>query len=359
MRKKLALFPMTRDLCAVARYSSTMCDYEVTCLFTISAMGLPGADISTIDGGALAGAYLVEYSKSALTSAACNVIFLDYDEKLQESLLYSQILQDAADLNIEVIISRKLLSHLQKKLTEWPNDSPHTEYPEFDRMYEIRVPVVTVLSQGNRTDQFALELALRQYFISKGYNVSQIGSHEASELFGFSRLPDFMYEPRDAYDKTIKFNHYAYDLIDKEQPHLLILGVPGATMKYNNRLLCGLGYLPQIVCNAVKSDVSILSLYHVICNEKFLKEIEQHGHYHLNSPIQLFNIANVSFVPDLVSEFPKIKYLDLNSRFVLDSINSKMETGIYDVYNVLDTESAVSLCSAVESILSGNVHYVK
>lgn len=355
MHKKLALFPMTRDMCALARYRSLLQGFELAYLFTTHFVS--DKDISQIDGGTVTELKLTEYNTNDLS--VCDVLFVDYDENMKNLSLYIEVIQKAKNMGKEVMLSRKLINKLRKESLTWPMDTPHKIDSNVDNLYEIRVPVITVLSQGDRTDQLAIELALRGYFIDKGYSVSQVGTHEASRLMGFPSMPNFLFESRDAYDKTLKFNHYIKELTEKEQPDLLILGVPGAIMKYNNKLLNGLGYIPFVVCNAVRSDLQILSMYHNIYNTSYFNEVEQYGFYRLCAPIRLFNISNVGFIPNLSSEIPIEKYLDLNSEFVINSVQNDIDYGEYYLFNALDYESAKQACSAIEDILSNNVQNMK
>ena len=356
MSKKLALFPMTKDMCAVARHPSMLQGYSLSYLFVPGFMHLNNMDISSIDGGNTSSATLSDYNQKAL--ADCHTLFVDYDENIKELSLYSEVIQKAKELGIEVICSHKLENKLREEVATWPSEPPLMEEPAFDRLYEINVPVVTVLSHGDRADQFATELTLRKYFIEAGYKVSQVGSHESSKLFGFSPIPSFMREPRDAYEKTLRFNSYVKELVDSEKPDLLILGVPDGVMKYNNKLLKGLGFLPYIVCSAVKSDLIVLSIYHGSYDEDFFENLSQYGLYHLGTPVNLFNIANSGIEPEFIGESARMKFIDLNSGFILKDIEG-VETSEYSLFNILDAESAQKACTAVIEALSDNVSYVK
>jgi len=356
MTKKLALFPMTKNMCAVVRYLSLLQGYVLSHLLIPNFMGLTGEDISRIDGGTNATATLADYSKELLVE--CDTLFVDYDESLTSLSLYNEAIQDAKELGKEVILSRKLIQQLQYEINETkelPISNPRIRSLENDYLQEIRIPVITVLTQGERADQFIVELALRKHFLEEGYKVSQIGSHEASQLFGFSSLPDFLFESRDIYDKTMLFNDYVKELTDKEQSHLLILGVSGGTMKYSNRVLNDLGFLPFIACTAVRSDLPILCMFHSVYKESYFDEMFNHGRYKLGSPIRFFNISNTCFLPELSSDIPVIKYVDVNSDFVMNSLQTEMGTGEYHVFNALNNESMENACKSVQEMLTNNV----
>jgi len=353
MKKKLTLFPMTRDMCAIARNQSLLQYYVLDRLLVPGFSRLAGEDISEVDGGAVANIKFTEYNSDALDD--CDIIFVDYDENIHSMSVYNDVIQNAKEIGKEIVLSRKLRDRLRDKSEDQFDDIPAPNRLNADYLHEISVPVITVLTQGPRTDQFALELALRKYFSSEGYKVAQIGSHEASIFFGFSDLPCFMYESRDGYEKALRFNHYVKELISEEKPDLLILGIPEATLKYNNKLLNGLGFMPFIACSAIRSDLQILSMYRDDYKLSYFDEMYKHGLYRLGVPIRFFNISNTCFAPDMSSEIPKHKYIDLNSNFVLSNIQEDVKQGQYCVFNVLNSESTKDACKAAHELLVGNV----
>jgi len=355
MHKKLALFPMTRDMCAVARYASLLVGYEICSLFAPPYANYEGEDICTIDGGDATGVFLSVYSDEALTN--CDILFVDYDEKVKNMTFYTDVIDKAKKLNKSVIMSQKLEYKLNTARMLRPNGEPTKILSEFDRLYDVKVPVITVLSQGVRTDQFVVELALREHFINNGYYVSQIGSYRASEFFGFASLPGFLYEARDAYEKIHMFNHYVQELLQNDKPQLLIIGVPDAIMKFNDRILLGMGLIPYVVCNAVKSDLSILSMYYGRHKERYFDEMSKYGHYCYNTPLEFFNISNTHFAPDFSSELPIEKYMDINSEFAMGTVND-IDAGDFVLFNALNKASMKNACNLINDALTNNVRSI-
>jgi len=263
----------------------------------------------------------------------------------------------AQEMDKQVVLSYQLEQKLQVEFSRASLNSNNFDNPVEDRLYEIGCPVITVLSSGKRTDQFATELAIRGYFIEAGYSISQIGSNSASQFFGFSDAPKFLYNSQDAYTKVLNFNQHLRNLTTQEQPDLLILGVPEAIMKHDDQLLNGLGVLPFIVCNSVKSDLGILCMHYGAYNEQFFSEMSKFCQYRLNSPISLINMSNVSASQD-ASDNTKLNYTDLDSSFVLCNI-SKIEIDDYLLFSALNQQSADEACRKVHSILTDNVHYMR
>ena len=346
-------------MCAVARNSSLLHEYVIEKMLTPSFLGLGGVDISKVDGGNYAGLEVTDYSAGLLSGF--DTLFIDYDENMGASSIYSEVIDNAKEIGLEIIISRKYRNVFGQEPITWPSNAPLVESSDEHRLYEIPIPIITILTQGARTDQFATELALRKHFIEEGYNVSQIGSYEASQFFGFHELPNFLYEQRDAYEKTLRFNRYVAGLVSREKPHVIIIGVPTGIMKYNNKLLEGLGFLPYIVCNAVRADILTLCMYHLDYEKIFYDETSQYGNYHFGTPIDFYCVANTSFVPEFTGSLraSKKNYVDIDSDYVLATINKNIVSGDFHLFNALDNGSIKSACITIQENLLNNVSSVR
>jgi len=359
MCKKLSLFPMTRDQVAMVRYSSLLHGFDLLhCFVPKFRKQIAGADVSRLDGGDVAGTAITTYDRELL--AKSDVIFIDYDERISQELkVYQSVISDAEEMCKEIILSNRLKQKLNTESVSWPKDPPRVEIPGEDILYEIHVPVITVSTHGFYTDQFAVELALRKHFVDLGYKVSQIGSWDAGGFYGFSDVPSFIHEPRDAYDKALQFNQFTKDIISKEQPELLIIGIPGATMKFTNQVLQGLGMLPLIIGAAVKADISVLCMHYAEYNELYFKETVDSFKFRQGTLLKFFNLANSSAMPDMTTDGAKLNYTDLDSDFVLEGIKTDVEHGDYHVFNALSSKSVEAMCQAMQDTLTGNVRYMR
>lgn len=357
MGGKLALFPMTREQCAIARYPSLLQKYVLSHFFVPKFKHhLNGMDVSKLDGGEDIGAAVTICNLESLADA--DVLFVDYDERIENKNIYQRVISDATEKGVEVVLSNLMEQILSNEPKIWSTEPPMTTTNE-DSLYDIQVPIITVLSQGIRTDQFAVELALRKYFTEIGYNVSQIGSINASQFFGFDGVPDFLLEPRDAYDKILRFNHYVNDIVNKDQSDLIIIGVPGAIMKYNNKILQDLGILPFVISNAVECDTSILCMYNAKYNKQYFDEMVKYSQYRLDTPVRFFCISNTGASPDVRTDGSKLSYYDLDSDFVLNGIKNEIEPGNYYIFNALNNSSIKVACMAVQEDLTGNVSSIR
>jgi len=351
MDRKLAMFPMNRNQCAMARHASLLQGYHFSSFLMPSYKHpLNGVDISCLDGGDAVGAVLTAYSKEALQQS--DVLFIAYDDVIKDMAVYFEVLNDATQLGIEIITTRQLADKLGKAPTPPEACALTRAETETDKLLEIETPVISVFAQGMRTDQLAVELSLREFFLGLGYKVSQVGACEAGQFFGFPCMPQFMHEPSDAYHKILDFNTHVKDIEEREQPEVMILGVPGAIMKFGDRDLQGLGILPFIVANAVPSDEAILCTYYAKYEDAYYEELDHFFQYRLGCHLRFINIANTSTLPDLTTAGAKTSIFDVSSEFVMPYINAVH--GDYTVSNVLSRGSSQKMCQGIQVALTNN-----
>jgi len=343
--RKLALFPATKNTCAVARFASSLADYELVELFAPSFLRLDGLDVAQVDGGPSAQFAISDFSLEKLLG--CDVIYIEYDVCLSDLEVYQDIVSHAENMGKEVVLSHQLSQKLYRLTFE---TVPINE----EMLYDIPVPVIALLPHGLYTGQFAMELALRRHFSDRGHKVAQIGSCEAASFFGFETIPSFMHSSCDAYYKTIAFNHYVREMVRTTKPDLLIIASHDPIMRYSNKVLSGLGVQPYIMCNAVRPDAAIVSLHHGTYAKDFLESVSHYCHYHLGCPAKYFNISNVFSSPDPEND-SKLDYLTVESTFTLNNIRQEMEQDGIVLFTALIEGSAAHAYAMLESELEENI----
>ena len=204
----------------------------------------------------------------------------------------------------------------------------------------INVPIVTVFGMGDFTNKFELQLAVREPFIKKGYNVLQFGTKEYANLLNFNQLPSFLYD--DSYGitkKILAFNQYLYDCVRREKPDVIILGAPGGILPLDAHFHNCFGELAYVMATAAQPDVTILSTYYFPeFNEKFLLSLREHMKQKYNCIVDYFNIANTAYSIDLMDSIPEIAYLTQNHSLVSDTIKKNIDTEDIKVFNVFDSD---------------------
>ena len=128
----------------------------------------------------------------------------------------------------------------------------------------IDIPIITISGIGPYVGKFQVGLYLRSSFENAGYKVLYISSRREGKLFGTYIFPEYMYNKNlDFTAKVFEFNGYVNDVIRKEKPDIVIIGVPGEIMELSEKHRMNFGILASVVFNAIKPDVSILNMYNM------------------------------------------------------------------------------------------------
>ena len=305
-------------------------------------------DISCIDKAMEFGVKMLSYTKECLMT--CDVVYIDYDSRLQDIAIYKQVMSDILDMNKEVILSHDLRIKLEIGPVPVSDTASY-----WDSLINIPVPVIMVYTQGEHTDQLACELGIRKCFSEAGYKLSQVGSTNAGQFFGFHPVPDLLYTQLEPSEKILSLNYYINNLVSTEKPELLIMGVPNAIMKYDNRILQGMGVLPFIISSAVLGDISVLSINYSDNTKKNYDEINALFKYRFGSPVNFFCMSNVHTSPDDRSGRRRLAYLDIDIDAVTKKINEQVEFDDYHLFNALTEESMMEACRAIQIALVDNV----
>lgn len=220
------------------------------------------------------------------------------------------------------------------------------------KILNIRVPVIFVLGIAERTQKFQIQLGLRQDLQNLGYKVSQVGSKNHCEAFGFHSFPTFMYESglREE-DKIVMFNRFIKAIEEKEDPDLIIIGIPGGIMSINKEFTEGFGILAYLTSQAVKPDATILSLIYEDYNELYYNEIEKMMRYRLGCLVDCYNLSNIKF------DYMESKSINEKCYTVIDSsfINKKiLDCKDYNkpIFNIMDIESRNEMVKKVIDTLA-------
>lgn len=228
------------------------------------------------------------------------------------------------------------------------------EVKELDAISEeqkLEVPVIFVAGVTPYTEKFHVQLALRKRLLDNGYKVSQIGSKEYSGLFGFHSYPLFMSEPMDNTKRILLFRKYVKYIELKEQPDIIVIGIPGGIMGINKKHHFDFGMTAYMVSQAVEPDYVIMNmLYGQNYTKEQLEEINQCCKYKLNFEIDSFHLSNSFFDPaSLKSE--QLVFIKVGNKKYLNRIGK-----LYDFLNASDMDKAFE--AMIAKLSSYNVNQI-
>ena len=271
--ESLAIYPFTPEVAPLARHMHLLA-YSSVVFVAPEAFGFTGIDASTSDGGPESKSTVISDLDQAMKN--CDAFYLAGTAyNLSASGLYS--------LAKQLIQMRKKLyipNHLQ---AEWDDLGLSTidssdchvlasaQAPVINGagLRKVPVPVIFVAGMGEQCGKYDMQLYVRDYFLSNGYKVSQLGTKEYSPLLGFEALPDFVYKPMRPIDKAICFNRFVRNLVRKEKPEVVIIGVPSGIIPISEIHPEYLGELAYVMTSALRPDALILNLYASVQDDFF------------------------------------------------------------------------------------------
>ena len=94
-------------------------------------------------------------------------------------------------------------------------------------------------------------------------------------------------------EKIYLFNSYVKQIEDKENPDIIIIGVPGGVMPYDADHPNGFGIVNYLVSNALNVDYALLSLSYNEYDESFWNFVINYMKFRYEYPVQSFHLTNI------------------------------------------------------------------
>jgi len=350
MSCKIAIFPIDHQTVTFARYAY-LGEYKPIALVSPDLCVMDGSDISKLDGGKTANILL--HANYHQKISECDIVYFMNSESVLDITIYKELITYAKQLNKKVIVSDKV--HLLLKDSENLNKDLISASPN---LLTIDAPIISVLTAGEKCGQPQTEFSLGEYFRGQGYEVLQIGTQEYSNLLGCLNLPSFLFDKTiQIQDKILMFNRFIYKAFKKEEPDVIIVGVPCPIMKYNDDILNGLGIFPFIIQSAIQSDVGIINLNYQEYSYEYLNNLMLFCKYRLNIETKYFGVSNTVESKN-IGELDKLEYLHISSEFVKNNLKPEIGKDDYTLFPIYDKEATMKAYKKIEQELLANIDQI-
>lgn len=224
----------------------------------------------------------------------------------------------------------------RKGLEKYDLVAPVKKYPSLQL---IDVPVVVVAGLWEKTDKFEISLSLRERFQRDGYQVSQVGSRDGCELMGFHSFPGFMFQKDlDGAVKIPCFNRWIQQIVQKEQPDLVLITIPGALQDFNEQFTRGFGLLHYEVFQAVVPDALVMCTFYMNQYTKSLDKLSMSCSYKFDTPVDIFHMSNLYIDITDSEEFRRIITNSIYRQIVSKTISEKFKESPIPIFNGLELE---------------------
>ena len=246
---------------------------------------------------------------------------------------------------IEVIVLRKLSLSVQKLLLEKTHNNPNLKLYDGnkirlnddidinDRTIEkVPAPIILVIGAGERCCKFDVQLELRRELHKRNYKITQIGSKNYSEFYGFHAFPDFMFSYGEDSESTkiIGFNKYILQLYKEENPDVIIIGVPGGAFPYDDFFHNEFGILNYYVSHAVMADYIIFNSLYVDNMQGYLNDVINQLYNKYDYEVDQVYVSNFALNYPVSKSDKELSYITCNTQFVIEKTDGTSTFTIFD-----------------------------
>lgn len=359
VKNRAIVYPYHAEFGPVVRFSNLLSNYELVSLMAPIGFGLNGKDAAYSYCGEDVGIKV----KDSFLDDEFDVLIICEFECSFEKVVFPTIAR-AAELGKDIVLLNRCSDQEVEEVRKICSDN-NVELKCFfgidiDRtkvelvekiLLDINVPIIFVASLMEKSNKFDVQLNLRNYFLNEGYKVSQIGTKTYCEMMGFHSFPDFMFNHTESEeDKIFLFNHFCKYIELNERPDVMIIGIPGGTMVYNNLFTNRFGITAFEAASAVHPDVGIMNLTYDDFNGEFLDKICASTKNKLGFDIDCFNMSNHKFDTGRSKQDKELRFFTVDSKMVDEKkaqISLESKIPLYNSLNGTDGLKLAELCEAL------------
>ncbi|WP_343210151.1 TIGR04066 family peptide maturation system protein [Anaerolentibacter hominis] len=349
--KNLCVFPLSSDTETLLRYRDALDGYDITSVVSFNE------DKQLFDSvREQTGLVCTSDWKEGIEPA--DTLLLMDNVNGYKTAKYLEGMELAEKTNRRILSSRTLKEEL--KIHSNSFTSLHgirelrmeTSLPKHRQKREIPVPIIAVMGQGENCSKFELQVIVRKQFMKNGYKVTSVCSNELGALFGMYSLPLFLFGNILSFEeKVICFNHYIYNLYEKERPDVIVLGVPGGIMPLGEDQYSHFSELPLIITSAVTIDTGVLTYFAAqYKHNDFLGYLGRYCLLKYNTPVEIFCPARVKL--DYDAEKQQFVFLHLDEKTIKQTFLKYNDPSVMDL---TDKNSVTEHVDQLIQVLQNNL----
>ena len=353
MKKKAVVFPYNAECAPIIRNRQMLNNYNIVACLSPCGYGLTGKDVAYAYGSTEEGIIVTN-------DQLFEMVFDDLlicESKSDFDTVIMPMIETAANLGKNVLFLYKIESKYKEKVEKLfengenncvmyaqRNIDVSSLVADENEIIPLLVPVIFVAGVIPNTNKFDVQLGLRAYLLDNGYNVSQIGTKEYCEFFGFHPIPDFMFNRElTEKQKIIWFNRFCKSIELSENPDVFVIGIPGATMVYNDQFTNDFGITAFEISNSVRSDATIMCVPYENYDSKFFQMIKQSSKFKYDMQVDCFNMSNKQFDAARSKGEKQLTFITVDSGLVDGRIAELNEENSIPVYNSFNSKSAMEM----------------
>jgi peptide maturation system protein (TIGR04066 family) len=353
--ERLLVYPYDIEFTPVLRHKDLLKGYEINALIAPNGWGMSGLDASCADCGNNIGIVISSDFDRALE--CCDTVLfnqsgtgLDFKKPVYPRMIKSVQLKKniICTLKLEPDVHKEMEYECEKNGVYFKSFNDYVcsnipKSPESEEIFQLDTPLIYVLGTTERTHKFEIQLTLREQLLQTGYKISQVGTRPYSEMLGFHSFPQFMFSCSIAESANVTlFNHFVKQIELNEKPDVIIVGIPGAIMPFNNKITNRFGILAYEASLGVKPDAAVLSVLDDDYKKEYFELMSKTVKYKFGFDIDCFNISNVQFDSNNSAFSRAMVYTTLDSAFA-DKRIENFSAFNFSLYNILNKNSSSNM----------------
>lgn len=285
--------------------------------------GAAGRDIGILHNHDNMGVTIQADWKTAL--AECDTLILA--EKKEGKASAVRIIEETLQLGKNVICMQELAREEAENLEETAREKGLVfEYhgcdgaESYDVDIELSIPEAPVIMVGEMCeglDGADVALAVNRLMQARGYDSIAVLEQGCSALRDVYSYPKALREREETESSKVYWvNSFIKDIETRRKPDVIVMQIPDAMMKYNDKLCNGFGIIPFMVSQAVRADYFIFCVPYRGIEEARIGEISSVMEKRFGFEIDCIHMSNAALeVEDSIKD-KKAQYLRLPREMV-------------------------------------------
>ena len=334
--KKAIVFPYSNSCCEILRYRDMIPEYEIVGAVAPGGMGIKDRDAGFVDGGTDIGIKVtteVDYD----SGFDAFIIMSDMDNEYIIRATEYYIREGLDNEKNFIFLSKpneqimSIFNGKENRMLDLSDDWLNTKYVE--KLYKIETPVIAVAGVAELTQKFKIQLEINKYMKERGYKVSHVCSKAYGKLFGIHPFPNIMFGKEKEQDKIYYFNNYLRYIEKMEQPDVIIIGIPGGVMPYNEMFPGYFGITFHETMQAVKPDVLIMGCLFEKYTDEYFENLSRGIRYKSGVEIDAFNISTFQIDINESEQTKKMQYYKVSHSDADEIVCSCKKHALFNVMN--------------------------
>lgn len=327
MMQRAVIYPFTEKMIPIVEHWNQKRETpRIVSVVSDGKRGAAGRDVGVLHNHDNTGVTIQADLKAAL--AECDTLILaERKEKKEGKVSAVQMIDETLQLGKNVICMQELAKEEAEKLDaaagekglvfEYHGCDEAGSYDVETELYIPEAPVIMVGEMCEGLDGADVALAVNRIMQARGYDSIAVVEQGCPALQDVYSYPKALWERDETESSKVYWvNSYIKDIETRRKPDVIVMQIPDAMMKYNDKLCNGFGIIPFMVSQAVRADYFIFCVPYRGIEEARIGEISSVMEKRFGFEIDCIHMSNAALeVEDSIKD-KKAQYLRLPQEMV-------------------------------------------